>query len=318
VASVVRLLSRIVVYLSGLAALAAANSSSSPTPGEKGQRFDYHGDVHLFIQRLPPSVSRKERLGSIVTALATAYPDAFQGMTIRPDGGIVIGAAGQEFVYDDGLTKSFEERLEHPDIEDMFCQIYPLTNPTDRLPQNFDPGRYRVEPFFLALYGASQSAVAANCVAVEFCGHTVKFNAHCGAASALRAVSNELEKAISQKPGLRAYVDRLAGTFNWRKIAGTQQLSNHSFATAIDLNVAKSAYWRWQKPGQLQTFSRKDWPSEIVEAFEHHGFIWGGKWWHFDTMHFEYRPEIIAYARATQLPLSPPSTPATKPGPLPP
>jgi hypothetical protein len=26
--------------------------------------------------------------------------------------------------------------------------------------------------------------------------------------------------------------------------------------------------------------------------------VWGGKWWHFDTMHFEYRPELIAFAKA--------------------
>jgi hypothetical protein len=30
---------------------------------------------------------------------------------------------------------------------------------------------------------------------------------------------------------------------------------------------------------------------ERVEIFERHGFIWGGKWYHYDTMHFEYRPE---------------------------
>ena len=35
-------------------------------------------------------------------------------------------------------------------------------------------------------------------------------------------------------------------------------------------------------------------PWEIVEVFEKHGFVWGGKWYHYDTMHFEYRPEIIA------------------------
>jgi D-alanyl-D-alanine carboxypeptidase len=32
-------------------------------------------------------------------------------------------------------------------------------------------------------------------------------------------------------------------------------------------------------------------PLEIAAAFEKHGFIWGGKWYHFDGMHFEYRPE---------------------------
>ena len=34
-------------------------------------------------------------------------------------------------------------------------------------------------------------------------------------------------------------------------------------------------------------------PYEIVEIFERHGFIWGGRWYHFDTMHFEYRPELL-------------------------
>ncbi|WP_265937085.1 M15 family metallopeptidase [Aliarcobacter butzleri] len=27
--------------------------------------------------------------------------------------------------------------------------------------------------------------------------------------------------------------------------------------------------------------------------FEKYGFIWGGRWYHFDTMHFEYRPELL-------------------------
>ena len=34
-------------------------------------------------------------------------------------------------------------------------------------------------------------------------------------------------------------------------------------------------------------------PHKIVEIFERHGFIWGGKWYHYDTMHFEYRPELL-------------------------
>jgi hypothetical protein len=34
-------------------------------------------------------------------------------------------------------------------------------------------------------------------------------------------------------------------------------------------------------------------PREIVDIFERHGFIWGGRWYHYDTMHFEYRPELL-------------------------
>ena len=297
----------------GLAVLTAASPPpSAPSPSDRTERFDYRGDTRGFIQSLPASLGKKDKLIPVITALATGYPKEFQGLEVGPDERVMVRAAGQKFVYDDGTTKTFEERLDHPDIEDMFYQTYPLTNPTDRLPKDFDPGRYRMEAFFLALYGASKAEVARNCVAVEFCGSTVKFNARCSAADALRAVSSDLDKVFAQKPELRVYVQKLAGTFNWREIAGTDRLSNHSFGTAIDLNVAKAAYWRWQPPAKLETFSRRNWPNEIVEAFERHGFIWGGKWWHFDTMHFEYRPEIIAYARANPAPIPDSKSPPPK------
>jgi hypothetical protein len=33
---------------------------------------------------------------------------------------------------------------------------------------------------------------------------------------------------------------------------------------------------------------------QVIAIFEAHGFIWGGKWHHFDSVHFEYRPELTA------------------------
>jgi hypothetical protein len=60
----------------------------------------------------------------------------------------------------------------------------------------------------------------------------------------------------------------------------------------------KETYWLWAS-------NRKaDWwnisynegfhpPAAVIKAFEKYGFIWGGKWMYFDTMHFEYRPEIL-------------------------
>ena len=45
---------------------------------------------------------------------------------------------------------------------------------------------------------------------------------------------------------------------------------------------------------------RDRYPQEIVEIFEKHGFIWGGKWSHFDLMHFEYRPELLQKWRLVQ------------------
>ncbi|PYJ32355.1 MAG: hypothetical protein DME88_11300 [Verrucomicrobia bacterium] len=285
-------------FLISLLAFLVGSLFSTEPASSPNQRFEFHDDIQALVLSLPDSFHYDQKLVPILAALAAAYPKALQALEIRSDQRLFICLAGQKFIYDDGITKTSEQRLDHPDIKDMFHDTYPLANPTDRLPKDFDPGRYRVDALFMALYGDSESAVASNCVVAEFCGNSVKFNARYGAADALRAVSAGLTPLLAQKPEIRSYVDKLAGTFNWRKVAGTESLSNHSFATAIDLNVKKAAYWRWVPPSQLETFSRKNWPTEIIETFERQGFIWGGKWWHFDTMHFEYRPEIIAYAKS--------------------
>jgi hypothetical protein len=100
---------------------------------------------------------------------------------------------------------------------------------------------------------------------------------------------------------MRRYVAEPAGAFNWRPIAGTARRSMHGYGAAIDFRLPGKAYryWRWE-PGGAQ--GNPKYPEgilsdvalgRIVQAFERHGFIWGGKWYHFDTMHFEYRPELL-------------------------
>jgi hypothetical protein len=69
-------------------------------------------------------------------------------------------------------------------------------------------------------------------------------------------------------------------------------MSMHGYAAAIDLNLKFSDYWLWtDAKGPVRYRNRM--PQQIVEIFERHGFIWGGKWNHYDTMHFEYRPELL-------------------------
>ena len=89
-----------------------------------------------------------------------------------------------------------------------------------------------------------------------------------------------------------------AGTFNWRKVANASNMSLHSFGAAIDINTKFADYWIWSggKPGKVPHYANK-FPLAIIDVFERHGFIWGGRWYHYDTMHFEYRPELIAIAR---------------------
>ena len=94
------------------------------------------------------------------------------------------------------------------------------------------------------------------------------------------------------------FFDQPGGSFNWRNIGGTKRLSAHSFGIAIDINSTLGGYWRWAgaKSGAVGEYRNKV-PPEMVEIFERRGFIWGGKWHHYDGMHFEYRPELILYSR---------------------
>jgi hypothetical protein len=201
--------------------------------------------------------------------------------------------SGLKLVIDDGRKKSHAEKLADADIEDMLSQIYPVAGcipPDSTLPADFDPGRIRNEAFFKAIYGASAKEVQARLASVDWFGQKLPIATTLGVDKKMAAVVSDLTPALAT---LRKHLIPSAGTFNWRPIAGTSQLSTHSYAIAID--IASSDYWRWSKisPERISAVRRKI-PQEIVAAFEGHGFIWGGNWYHFDTMHFEYRPELVA------------------------
>lgn len=196
---------------------------------------------------------------------------------------------GTVMIYDDGISnKSHDEMLDNPDIEDMLFQDYVKGENWDMPPtENFEPGRIRYEPFFLKMYGNSSSEVSSNVVSVTWVdGSELSFSSVNGAADSLVKVIEELNQLPQE---FKKYLVNPGGTFVWRNIAGTDRLSNHSFATAIDINTKYSAYWKWNKNLTYQNQI----PMEIVEIFEKYGFIWGGKWYHYDTMHFEFRPELL-------------------------
>jgi len=152
--------------------------------------------------------------------------------------------------------------------------------------KNYDPGRIRYEPLFFRMYGSSASVARRNLVSINWFGQRIRVTRVNGVASKLKAVERELAKI----PNIRKYLRPIGGTFKWRKIAGTSRMSVHSFGAAIDINVKYSAYWRWNK-GKYRYQNKI--PLSIVKVFEKHGFIWGGRWYHYDTMHFEYRPELL-------------------------
>ena len=82
--------------------------------------------------------------------LVNAYPKAIASRTNEY---LVMKNGAKLPISDHRTDKSFNELLEHPDIDDMFYVQYPARTPPKPPPQNFDPGRVRFEPLFTAMYG---------------------------------------------------------------------------------------------------------------------------------------------------------------------
>jgi cell wall-associated NlpC family hydrolase len=197
---------------------------------------------------------------------------------------------GTTLAYDDKKVKTFDERLLDADIEDHLAQSYPAFAPITPPAKDEDPGRFRNDAFFKKLYGASKNETEKNLVTVNWLpnhgGKKLKFNKNENASAQLQKVSNELDKLPEE---YMKYLKHVDGTYYYRKIAGTNRLSAHSYGIAIDLDTKFSSYWRWDKSYQF----KNEIPQKIVDIFEKYGFVWGGRWHHYDTMHFEYRPELF-------------------------
>jgi len=261
-----------------------------------GQKF-FPPEVMERLTRELPEKSQPADL----EALITSYPGFCLGVELIKGKLYLILKNGQKIIYDDGLVKNFEGKLDKPDLKDMLAQLYRPGRSHEPFRSDYDPGRFRINDFFKAVYGGSAAEVKANLVSVTFCGTRVMFNAQNGAARALESVGRELAVLVAKRPQLRQYLFPLGGTFFWRDIAGTSRLSPHSWGIAIDLNPQHGPYWRSKKViGSEVEKLRNGFPLEIIEIFENQGFIWGGKWSHFDLMHFEYRPEMVRKWQITQ------------------
>lgn len=222
-------------------------------------------------------------------ALLEAFPDFIEKIANNT----VYFKDGSTITYDDGKTKDFNTLLDDGDIEDMFFIPYDSSiTPPEYL---HDAGRSRSEALFKKMYGSSAAAVTRNLVNVMWFGKNVQFTKVNGGAEALKAVAEE----IARYPELKKYLAS-SGTFNWRSVRGAKRMSAHAYGIAFDIAVPYSDYWQWAT-GSNDEFReipyKNRFPRKIVEIFEKHGFIWGGAWYHYDTMHFEYRPELLKYAK---------------------
>jgi hypothetical protein len=232
----------------------------------------------------------------MLDVLVAAYPDQVSGYD---DHDLIWKDGTRQALLDRQPKKTFEELLNHPSIVDQFEIPYRL-GPQTTLPSlNEDPGRIRNAEFFTKMYGdCRKGEVAGQLRPVSWLPHrgggTVMATRINGIAEKLEQISVELEKL---PPSITRFAVPSSGVYSCRNVAASNLISMHSYGAAIDLNDKFGDYWLWNQRRNGTFDRRRIIPQEIVDVFEKFGFIWGGKWYHFDTFHFEYRPEIIEMAR---------------------
>lgn len=160
--------------------------------------------------------------------------------------------------------------------------------------------------FFDAIYDCeTQGSTEKHIVKLTFLGKRVNLNERIK--EPLLAVENELKDAAKNDKEVKKFIDNLssASGYYWRTIRDSGNRSFHSLGIAVDILPVgwnqKNIFWGWRRDldpdNWMKTPLDRRWmPSEkVINIFEKHGFIWGGKWVIWDNMHFEYHPELIIY-----------------------
>jgi hypothetical protein len=256
----------------------------------------------------------------IMRALSAAYPDKIGPAEFRDDDWAFL--LGEKwFYYAEGRILPEEHRHNAQDYGLMrFYQNYvagmPLEAPLPAQPswtrnmteRGSGSGGGRVRQgrpqfFYESLWGFnSRDGAAAKMKEVDFLGRKVKV--HADIVKDLNLVEKRILSAAETVPAVKTWIASLGlvDTWNWRNVASSVNRSLHSYGIAIDLlpeNLGGLAtYWQWTARHTPEWWTvpyskRYHPPDEVILAFESAGFIWGGKWPFFDTMHFEYHPEVF-------------------------
>ncbi|MDR2159268.1 MAG: M15 family metallopeptidase [Treponema sp.] len=273
---------------------------------------------------IPENGSR--RAEEIMKALSAAYPGRVGAAEYR-DGDWAVpvrdlrfdgtGTSGEAwFYYAEGRILPEELRDRDGDYDPQPFYRYPAELPPWTDPDAGEEARLRAlaqrrqarppkrsQHFFDALWRARSRNEAWDRVkSIRFLGRPVLV--HYMILEELSLVEERILAEAKTNPQVQQWIkslDTLDG-WNWRDIADTRSRSFHAYGAALDLLPkslgGRETYWLWaaRRTPEWWTVSydkRIHPPEEVIRAFEAQGFIWGGKWLFFDTMHFEYRPEIL-------------------------
>ncbi|MDR1505469.1 MAG: M15 family metallopeptidase [Treponema sp.] len=294
------------------APVSAAGQSAAAGPSAAGQEISGPPPAgSLTYGELEP----RQRAERMMKALAAGYPQAIEKTEFR-NGDWAVFMKGRWFYCANGRLLP-EELLDRQDsfapqsfyryFSDLPEWEVPEGENAERLKnalgnRRANPPR-RAPDFFDTLWDAhSRNESYDNLIQIRFLGRAVLV--HRGIAGRLAKIDERVQEAAKIDPAIQPWIDNIGslGAWNWRNVAATASRSFHSYATAVDI-LPKSmqglqTYWQWTADNNAEwytvPYTRRFHPPEaIVKAFEAYGFCWGGKWPLFDTMHFEYRPEIM-------------------------
>ncbi|MDR1025545.1 MAG: M15 family metallopeptidase [Treponema sp.] len=137
---------------------------------------------------------------------------------------------------------------------------------------------------------------------INFLGRSLQI--HQDIVAPLGRVEARIQELAKTDPEIPAWLNSLASItgWNWRTSAGSENRSFHAYGAAVDLLMKTQAgmetYWQWTAAKGIDwrtvpAEKRQNPPTAVIRTFEEQGFIWGGRWSRYDTMHFEYHPELL-------------------------
>lgn len=219
--------------------------------------------------------------------LQKAYPEHVQSVT------------SSYLIWKDGTRLPIEGSYS---LFDKIVSLFSHVDSSGEIITQKDILQERFEPVLRRMYGSSANEVKKNLTTIYWMPnifgkrYPLRVTTINDVAKKLQRISAELEKL---PPSYFKYLSNPAGCFYWRKVEGESYLSSHSFGIAIDINSHYSNYWLWdylkskRSISELTLQNHNHIPQRIVEIFAKEGFYWGGNWYYYDTMHFEYRPDLF-------------------------
>ncbi|MDR0511528.1 MAG: M15 family metallopeptidase [Treponema sp.] len=259
------------------------------------------------------AVGQQTRPERIVRSIHAAHPQRVSTVAFR-NGDWAVLVDGRWFYYAEGrfLPRELRYRISRyrpVPFYNYARELAPWVPPTPEQVARFRQTSTnraaqlpRSEHLFNAIYRASTREEAERQLQnITFFGHRVRV--HNAIVAPLSLVEQRVRNLSVNDASVRAWINNIDRTYGfvWRNIGGTQSRSFHSYGIAIDImpryTGGREVFWGWARTEwwNIPHERRYHPPTSVVQAFEAFGFIWGGKWSIFDTIHFEYRPELLLY-----------------------